>query len=177
MHPEEWNDEVQDFLVEGHRRSPFDYAEIEYVRNVRRSKQLNHQFSPAIIISASGMAESGRILHHLKNNIENPANTILAVSFMAQHTLGRRIKDGEPKVRIFGEEYEVNAHVESIEGYSAHADQRELLSWASHFDRERLRHLYLVHGEPDAAETLATKLRETRLMRVEIPELHQTYDF
>ena len=83
--------------------SPFDYPEVEYVRDVRRSKQLNNMREPAIIMSASGMAESGRILHHLKNNIEDPRNTVLLVSFMAEHTLGRKLEDGEQSVSIFGE--------------------------------------------------------------------------
>lgn len=172
MHPEAWNAEVQEFLVEDKRRSPFDYAQIEYVREARRSKQLNNLYTPAIIISANGMAENGRILHHLKNNIENKRNTVLLVSFMAQDTLGRRLKDGEKLVRIFGEEYEVAAEVASIDGYSAHADQRELLEWADRFNRLRLRDLFLVHGEPDAADTLAGLLREQDFDRVHVPELH-----
>ena len=177
MHPEAWNAEVQEFLVEGRRRSPFDYAEVEYVRSVRRSKQLNNLYSPAVIISASGMAESGRILHHLKNNIGDPSNTILTVSFMAQHTLGRRIKDGAKQVRIFGEEYDVKANVDAIDGYSAHADQSELLSWANSFDASRLQQTFLVHGEPDAVETLAGKLQAQGTDRLTIPRLHQSFDF
>src|SRR5690606_23319430 len=94
MHPEAWRDEVREFLLEDNRRSPFDFPNVEYVREVRRSKQLNAMPGPAVIISASGMAESGRILHHLKNNIEYAQNTILLVSFMAQDTLGRKLKDG-----------------------------------------------------------------------------------
>ncbi len=177
MHPEAWNAEVQDFLVGGRRRSPFDYAEVEYVRSVRRSKQLNNFYSPAVIISASGMAESGRILHHLKNNIGDPSNTILTVSFMAQHTLGRRIKDGAKQVRIFGEEYDVKANVDAIDGYSAHADQSELLSWADSFGPGRLQQMFLVHGEPDAAETLASKLQAQGAGSLAIPRLHQSFDF
>ena len=98
------------------RRSPFDYPRIEYVREVRRSKRLNHMKEPAIIISASGMAESGRVLHHLKNSITHPENTVLFVSYQAQHTLGRRILEGNEKVRIFGEEYCVRAEVARING-------------------------------------------------------------
>ena len=129
MHPEAWNEEVQKFLVGENERSPFDYPELEYVRDVRRSKQLNNRTESAIIISASGMAESGRILHHLKNNIEDARNTVLLVSFMAENTLGRKLQDGEPRVSIFGESYDVRADVEKIDGYSAHADQKELLAW------------------------------------------------
>lgn len=177
LHPEAWNEEVQMFLDEGKRRSPFDYSNIEYVRDVRRSKQLNNLFEPAIIISANGMAENGRILHHLKNNIEESANTILLVSFMAQDTLGRRLKDGAKRVRIFGEEYAVHAAVTSIDGYSAHADQQELLEWAHPLDRTRLEQLFLVHGESDAATALGAKLEEDGVAKVVIPTLHQEVTF
>jgi metallo-beta-lactamase family protein len=176
MHPEGWREEVQAFLDEDGRRSPFDYAEVEYVRSVRRSKQLNGMPGPAVIISASGMAETGRVLHHLKNNIEYPGNTILLVSFMAHDTLGRRLKDGEKKVRIFGDEYDVRANVESIDGYSAHADQSELLAWADQFDRSRLQRLFLVHGEPEPMTTLARKLREQGFKQVESPERGNSFE-
>ena len=177
MHPEAWNEEVQQFLVADNRRSPFDYPEIEYVREVRRSKQLNHFSEPIIIISANGMAENGRILHHLKNNIEDARNTILIVSFQAEQTLGRKLKDGEKSVRIFGETYNVRAAVEAIEGYSAHADQRELLDWASRFDRARVQALFLVHGEPQAIDTLAQLLRSDGFARVTAPERGHSVEF
>jgi metallo-beta-lactamase family protein len=177
MHPEAWNDEVREFLVEDKRKSPFDYPQVEYVREARRSKQLNGMPGPAIIISASGMAESGRILHHLKNNIEYPQNTILLVSFMAQETLGRKLKDGMKRVRIYGDEYDVRAEVVSIEGYSAHADQRELLHWASRFDRTRLQGIYLVHGEPGPMTTFAEKLQEAGIAPVEMPTRGQSFEF
>ena len=177
MHPEAWNEEVQRFLTEEGMRSPFDYSNVEYVRDVRRSKQLNFMPSPAIIISASGMAENGRILHHLKNNIEQPANTVLLVSFMAQDTLGRRLKDGEKRVRIFGEEYDVRAQVESIDGYSAHADQADLLAWAGALDRAQVKHLFVVHGEPEAANTLATRLRENGIGPVNVPARGDSFTF
>lgn len=169
MHPEAWNDEVQRFVLDDRKRNPFDDTNIEYVRDVVRSKQLNFIEQPCIIISASGMAESGRILHHLKNNISNPENTVLIVSFQAENTLGRRIKDGDKVVRIFGEEYQVRAHVESIEGYSAHADQRELVEWTNALDRSKLQKLFLVHGEPPAQGVLAEKLRATGIADVQIP--------
>ena len=177
MHPESWNQEVQEFLVEGRRRSPFDYDAVEYVREVRRSKQLNNLYTPAIIISASGMAESGRILHHLKNNISSPKNTFLFVSYQAQHTLGRRLKDESPRVRIYGEEYEVRAKIESIDGYSAHADQKGLLAWAHNFDKQRLQQLFLVHGEEEAAQTLAQKCESAGFTDIEIPLLNQSFEF
>jgi metallo-beta-lactamase family protein len=177
MHPEAWNEDVQEFLAEDGRRSPFDYSHVEYVREARRSKQLNAMPGPAVIISASGMAENGRILHHLKNNIEYPENTVLLVSFMAQDTLGRRIKDGAKQVRIFGEEYDVRAQVESIDAYSAHADQEELLRWAAAFDEAHLQHLFVVHGEPAPAATLASRLRESGFQQVHAPNRGQSFEF
>ncbi len=177
MHPESWDTSVQTFMEDGRRRSPFDYPRIEYVREVRRSKQLNYLTEPAIIISASGMAESGRVLHHLKNNITRAENTVLIVSYQAQHTLGRRLLEGNEKVRIFGEEYSVRAEVARINGYSAHADQAELVEWASHFDRDRLQRIFLVHGEPEGAGALADELRGRGHSDVVIPTLHQSFEF
>lgn len=177
MHPEAWNDEVRRFLMEGERRSPFDYPLIEYVRDVRRSKQLNNLSDPVIIISANGMAENGRILHHLKNNIEDPRNTVLIVSFQAENTLGRRLKDGEKRVRIFGETNEVRAEVESIEGYSAHADQRELVGWASTLNRQKLQQLFLVHGEPSAMEALHQRLRDSGFHQIHTPARGDFFEF
>ena len=177
MHPESWDSNVQTFLEDGRRRSPFDYPRIEYVREVRRSKQVNHMQEPAIIISASGMAESGRILHHLKNNIIHPENTVLFVSYQAQHTLGRRILEGNGTVRIFGEAYDVRVEVARINGYSAHADQAELLQWASHFDPERLQKIFLVHGEAEGTSALASMLEAQGRSDVVAPTLHQSFEF
>lgn len=177
MHPEAWSPEVQAFLNDGGRRAPFDYSNLEYVRDVRRSKQLNHLSEPAIIISASGMAESGRILHHLKNNLSQAENTVLLVSFQAQDTLGRHLQDGENRVRIFGEEYPVRAQIESIAGYSAHADQAELLQWASAFPRQRLAICFLVHGEPEPMTVLAGKLQDAGMQTVTMPTRGQHFSF
>lgn len=177
MHPESWSPEVQQFLNDGGRRAPFDYSNLEYVRDVRRSKQLNLLSEPAIIISASGMAESGRILHHLKNHISEPENTILFVSYQANDTLGRHIKDGMDPVRIFGEEYPVRAQIASIEGYSAHADQVGLLEWASAFPRQRLKHCFLVHGEPEPMGTLQKKLEGVGIQQVTMPTRGQRFTF
>ena len=141
------------------------------------SKRLNYLKEPAIIISANGMAENGRILHHLKNNIEEPENTILFVSFQAENTLGRKLATGARRVKILGEEYDVRAKVVSIEGYSAHADQAELLAWARPLDRGRLQKTFLVHGEPQSAETLADKLRANEVKDVCVPARGETVEF
>jgi metallo-beta-lactamase family protein len=124
---------------------------------VEESKALNDRKDPMIIISASGMAENGRILHHLRNNIGNPKNTVLIVSWQAPYTLGRRLADREKSVRIFGEEYEVKAEVATIGGLSAHAGQDFLVEYALRV-KGRARQVFLVHGEPDAAQALSDKL-------------------
>ncbi len=177
MHPEAWDEDVRAFLVEEGKPNPFDTAQVEYVREAVRSKQLNYLHGPAIIISASGMAESGRILHHLSNNIEEPENTILLVSFQAENTLGRKLATGARRVKILGEEYDVRARVRTIEGYSAHADQAELLAWARPLDRDRLQHVFLVHGETNAATTLADKLRAEHVAHVTVPERGTSVEF
>ena len=177
MHPGEWDEETRAFLAEGTRINPFDSRYIEYVRDQNRSKQLNFLDQSAVIISASGMAEAGRILHHLKNNIENSANTVLFVGYQAQGTLGRRLAEGERKARIFGEEYDVRAQVMTMDGFSAHADQAELLEWARPFDRNLLQHTFIVHGEESASATLAEKLRHEGMREVTIPAREQSFEF
>jgi len=169
MHPEEWNSDVTTFLTEEKRRSPFDGANVEYIRDASDSKRLNNDRQSMVIISASGMAETGRILHHLKNNIGDADNTVLLVSFQAQDTLGRKLQDGVNPVRIFGDEYPVRARVVTIEGYSAHADQAELVAWANGFDRTRVQSLYLVHGEPEAQNALQARLADAGFGQVQIP--------
>ena len=147
------------------------------MRDTNRSKQLNYLNEPAVIISASGMAENGRILHHLRNNIEDADNTILFVGFQAENTLGRRILDRVSPVKIFGEEHAVRARVASIDGYSAHADQTELLDWARGFDRSRLQHVFVVHGEPSAAFTFADRLRCEEIGEATVPTRGQSVEF
>jgi metallo-beta-lactamase family protein len=177
MHPEEWDQETMAFLQGGKRSNPFDSPNIEYVREAVRSKQLNYVKEPAIIISANGMAENGRILHHLKNNIEDADNTILFVSFQAENTLGRKLVEGARRVRIFGEEYPVKARVAYIDGYSAHADQAELLAWSRPLVSSRLQQAYLVHGEPTSAFKLAELLREAGMPEPVVPERGQSVEF
>lgn len=149
------------------------FPELTYVGSVDESKALNDKPGPMVIISASGMAETGRILHHLRNNIENPRTTVLIVSWQAPNTLGRRLVEKAPQVRIFGEEFDVRANVEVINGYSAHADQAMLTNWAANL-KGRLKKVFLVHGEPDAAEALTAKLKENGIPEVYYPNLHET---
>jgi len=149
---------------------------MRYTRSTNESKELNFLREPAVIISASGMAEAGRILHHLKNNVEDSRNTILIVGWQAPHTLGRRLVEKQPEVKILGEVYKLRARVEVINGLSAHADRGELLEWAGHMHK-RPSHTFIVHGEEDASFALADGLRrEHGFGNVAVPELHQSFE-
>ena len=126
-----------------------------------------------IIISASGMAETGRILHHLRNNIENPLNTVCIVSWQAPHTLGRRLADREKYIKIFGEPYTVNAEIATIGGLSGHAGQDLLVDYAVAV-KNTVQKVFLVHGEAMPAAALAEKLQEKDMQEVYYPELHSS---
>jgi metallo-beta-lactamase family protein len=139
----------------------FRFDLVRYTRKVEESKALNAMRTPFVVIAASGMAESGRILHHLANGADDPRNTILIVGFQAEHTLGRRIVEKRPTIRVFGDDIPLRARVEVLNGYSAHADRGELRRWISGVrDRSRsLRSIHLVHGEPEAQDEFASVLR------------------
>lgn len=128
-----------------------------------------------IIASASGMCEAGRILHHLKNNIEDPRNTILFVGYQAANTLGRRIIEKARQIKIFGELYTVKAHVKVINGFSSHADAKELRALTSPLASD-CRQAFVIHGEMDQAECLATAMRTDGYRQVTIPESGQVFD-
>ena len=138
---------------------PFGTKRITYITEVADSMKLNTDTRPMIIISASGMCESGRILHHLRNNIGNSRNTILIVGFVAENTLGRRIVERDKSVKIFGEEHALRAEVVVINAFSAHADRNELLDYVAPL-RGRLKKIFIVHGEENQSEKLSTALRE-----------------
>jgi metallo-beta-lactamase family protein len=128
---------------------------------------------PMIIISASGMAETGRILHHLKNNIEDPRNTVCIVSWQAPHTLGRRLADREKRVKIFGEPYTVNAEIATIGGLSGHAGQDLLTRYAVNV-KNSVKKIFLVHGEATPAAALSEKLKYQDMHDVYYPALHSS---
>ncbi len=175
LHPEAYDQEIEDFMLADRHSDPFGFDMMHYTRATVQSKELNHLRQPAVIISASGMAEAGRILHHLKNNVEDPRNTILIVGWQAPDTLGRRIVEKQPKLRILGEEHRLKAEVASIHGFSAHADRPELLAWVGHF-KKRPSHTFIVHGEPESAFAFADGLRgEQGLQNVNVPELGQGF--
>ena len=163
-HTECFDDETWQFIAE-HRMRGLDYHNIIFTRSVDESKALNEWNEPMIIISASGMAEGGRILHHLKNNIEDGRNTILIISWQSPNTLGRRLADQERKVNIFGEQYYRKAEVVTIGGLSAHAGQDLLVEYAL-ASKDSLEKIILIHGEEKAATALMDKLAE----HPELPE-------
>jgi metallo-beta-lactamase family protein len=146
---------------------PFGTKRIRYITEVADSKKLNGDPRPMIIISASGMCEAGRILHHLRNNIENPANTILIVGFAAKETLARRIVEREPTVKIFGMKHALRAEVVVMNAFSAHADQHDLVEYVSPL-KGRLKRVFIVHGEEDQSNKLSAHLA-SRGFSVHVP--------
>lgn len=156
----------------------FRFELVRYTRKVDESKALNGIRTPIVVIAASGMAESGRILHHLMHGASDPRNTILIVGFQAEHTLGRRIVEKRPQIRVLGEEIPLRAEVEILNGYSAHADRTELLRWIEGVRGKSpsLRQVYLVHGEPEAQDTFAKELM-IRGLATSAPVRGQTVSF
>ena len=154
---------------------PFGFARLRFVGSAEESRALDQHQEPCIIVSASGMCEGGRILHHLQHGLGDPRNTVVFVGFQAEGTLGRRLRDGAETVSIFGEPVRRRAEVLSLEGFSAHADQGELVGWAAHLDPPP-RRIFLVHGELHAAQVLAEKLRETIGPEVLIPALGEAHE-
>ena len=174
LHPEAYDEELEAFMLEDRHGDPFGFEMMNYTRSTAQSKELNNLNRPAVIISASGMAEAGRILHHLRNNIEDPKNTVLIVGFQAAHTLGRRIVERTPIVKIFGEEHQLKADVEIINGFSAHADREELLNWTGSF-KKRPQHTFIVHGEEESSVAFAQELKKQGLKNVNVPDLGQQF--
>jgi len=167
-HPECMDAEtLADIRTRGH--DALDFKEITYTRSVAESKAINEYRKPAIIISASGMAEAGRILHHLRNNIGDPRNTILIVGWQAPHTLGRRLAERQTKVKIFGETFIRKAEVETIGGLSAHAGREMLIEYASAV-KDQVQKVFLVHGEDRGALPLQKELKMKGFKEVIYPE-------
>jgi len=167
-HPEVF-DRTEDFVQRV--QTLFRFQQAHYTRKAEESKALNTAVGPMVIIAPSGMAEAGRIVHHLKIGAPNPRNTILIVGFQAEHTLGRRIVERQPMLKIHGDEIPLRAQVAVLDGYSAHADRTELATWldAVRATSPALRDVYLVHGEPGPQDALAARLRAGGY-RVSCPE-------
>lgn len=167
LHPECYDRKLRDYLH--FNKDAWGFSRLRYVANVEESKMLNISTDPMVVISASGMCEAGRILHHLKNSVSNPRNTIMMVGYCADHTLGKRIIDRHEKIRIYGQEYPLRAEVVVMNSYSAHADEPEMLEFIGHLDQDRLKETFLVHGSFERQEKLKDALVQ-RGYTVSIPE-------
>ncbi len=174
LHPECFNEKTYNFLFE--KRDPFGFDNLTLIRSVAMSRELNERKDPAIIISASGMCEAGRILHHLRNNIEDPKNTILFVGYCAENTLGWKIREGWEEVRIFGEPFKVRAKIEIMDSLSGHADHSELLDYFAAMGGTRKK-VWLVHGEPTRSEALRAALAERHDGEISVAQLGQVVTF
>jgi len=172
-HTECFDEETNRYLWDG--ADPFGFRRLRYVRDAGESKALNDLRGPFVVISASGMCEVGRILHHLKNSIEDPRNTVLITGFQAENTLGRKLVDRLPLVPIFGEPMRLRAEVETLNELSAHADQAGLLRWIKPM-APSLRKIFLVHGEPLQAQALAARIREVYGIETVIPERGASFE-
>ena len=171
--PDCYDEETRDFIREN-RHPALNFDQLTYIRSVDESKALADRKDPIIIIAASGMAENGRILHHLRNNIEDPRSTILIVSWQAPYTLGRRLADREERVKIFGEVYYRRAQVATIGGLSAHAGQDLLVEYALRV-KDSAQRVFLVHGEQAPAQALTQRLAERGMNQVHYPDLHEGF--
>jgi len=172
-HPECFDKQTyKNFLAEG--KDPFSGCDIHYTRNVEESKALNEKTGPMIIISASGMCEHGRILHHLKNNIEDHKSIVLIVGYQAEYTLGRKLVQGDSQVNIFGKSYNVNASVYVMDAFSAHADRSDLLEYIDRI--EDLKKIFLVHGEKIQQDSFKIALHENGYDNVYIPAFTEVVD-
>jgi metallo-beta-lactamase family protein len=165
-HPECYDEESAKFLTEGD--DPFGFSRLRYIRDVNESKALNDLHGPFLVLSASGMCEGGRILHHLRNNVEDPRNTILITGFQAENTLGRKILNRDRQVPVFGEPMDLRAEVVSLDALSGHADQGELIEWMRPM-AEHLKRVFLVHGELEQGAALAEVIRKEFKIDVQQP--------
>jgi metallo-beta-lactamase family protein len=171
LHPECFNEEVYTFLNE--QRNPFGFEGLHFVREATESKRLNQLHEPAVIIAASGMCESGRILHHLRNNLEHPSTTVLFVGYCAENTLGWKLRNGARKVSILGDEFAVRARIEILDSFSGHADHSELLDYFARMGGPKSK-VFLVHGEPERSEVLQKALAAAHpSSQVSVATLHE----
>ncbi len=174
-HPECYDRETYRVFINNHE-DPFGFGRLTYIRDVAESKKLNDLKEPHIIISASGMAEGGRILHHLANNIENPKNLILFVGYAAEHTLARKIMNGDEEVPILGERYRVKANVKKMDYFSGHADQKGLLEYLKFCKPEKLKQIFIVHGEEEQSLPLKEKILKLGYKNVRYPKPGEKFE-
>lgn len=177
LHPECFDDAMRRALMDESDHDPLGFKRLRYLRDAGDSKRLNELRQPAVIISPSGMCEGGRVLHHLRNRLGDARTTVLFVGFQAEHTLGRRLLDGDTTVKIYGEPVDVRARILRADSYSAHADRDELLGWFDAVSAAgQVKRTFLVHGELPAQESLATALEARGAARVEIPVRGQRFE-
>lgn len=168
MHSECFNEQLLESMIDDPH--PFDFDTLHYIRDVRESKKLNNIKEPCIIISASGMAEAGRVKHHIANSIDNPANTILMVGYCAPTTLGARLQQGLNKISIFGQEHYIRADIMRLESFSGHGDYKEMTDFLECQDKDLLQKVFLVHGETKSAEFFKNYLEGKGFKNIEIPQ-------
>ena len=161
-----YDDEARAILENGY--DPFDMPNLKFTRSTQESIAINERSDPAIVIAANGMCTAGRIKHHLKHNLWRKGSSLVIVGFQAKGTTGRKIVDGAKHVKIFRENVSVRARVFTIGGFSAHADQSELLEWVSHFESDP--EVFVIHGEPEASNSLAQEIRNRFSLTVHVPE-------
>ncbi len=173
-HPWNFNDQVQEVMKVDD--DPFDFKGLCYIEDADASKALNDDHSPMVIISASGMAEAGRVKHHIKNNIEDPACAVLLVGYAEPGSLAGRLKNGVNPVSIFGEPHHVNARIASLQSMSAHGDRDDLLHFLACQDKSQIKKIFLVHGEPDTQNNFRTSLKKEGYSDIEIPHRHESFE-
>ncbi|HEY1008278.1 MAG TPA: MBL fold metallo-hydrolase [Sphingobacteriaceae bacterium] len=170
-HPDEYNNGVKEVMKVDH--DPFSFRNLKFVESVEESRAINEDPRPCVIISSSGMAEAGRVRHHIRNNIGNEKHTILMVGYCEPRSLGGRLLAGAPVVEIFGDEYDVKAEVREIRSMSAHGDYEDLLAFLSCQDPQQVRKIFLVHGEPQVQERFRERILEKGFGEVLIPDMHE----
>ena len=171
LHPDCFNKDVHEVMEKD--PNPFGFSSLHYVKSAEDSKKLNTLHDPCIIISASGMMEAGRIKHHLANNISNPRNTILVVGYCSPSTLGARLLRGDSEVSIFGQVHPVRAKIERIEAFSGHGDYKEMIDYLNCQDKDKIKKIFLVHGDYESANAYKEHMLESGFKRIEIPVLGQ----
>jgi len=172
--PKYYNKKIQRILEVDD--DPFDFEGLRYIKTVEESKALNEDMHPKVIISASGMADAGRVKHHIKNNIGGEKNTILMVGYCEPRSLGGRLMNGAKEVRIYGEPFEVRSKIGSIKSMSAHGDYEDLMQFLACQNPLAVKQVYIVHGEPEVQDHFAERLRKKGFKDVIVPELHETHE-
>jgi metallo-beta-lactamase family protein len=173
-HDECYREEFLDYIAKD--PDPFGFKNLHFISELEESKTLNEFKGPCIIISASGMAEAGRVKHHIANHIQDPSTTILLVGYATPESLGGKLKAGDTLVRIFGEEYQVKAEVKNLDYYSAHADYEEMIRFLKCIEPNKVEKLFLVHGEYENQLAFKERLTNEGFKHIYIPNMRESFD-